>query len=329
MLADSRYMREIPGPFVYYKTLIATAMDNSRRNFVGAGLVIAVAAVSSEAASRSQRPRLGLVVHTNEKTTPDEALATVKRFGLSTCQLAVGMAPPELAAPIRNAVAKHEVTITALMTLGEGPMVWNLRDGPKTIGIIPPKTRAERVAALKRASELAKACGISAVHTHCGFIPENPNEPLYAESVAAIKEVATHLRNNGQNFLMETGQETPITLKRVINDVGIANLAVNLDVANLILYGKGEPVGALDVIGKYVRGMHAKDGLYPQDPYGLGQEVPIGKGRVRFPEVFEALRRLNYDGAITIEREISGPQQERDIAASKVYLEELIEQTWS
>lgn len=283
---------------------------------------------NSQAAVGSQWPRLGLVVQANQTTTPDAALAAVKRFGFSTCQLAIGMAPPELAIPIRRAAAKYEVTITALMTLGEGRMLWNLRDGPKTIGIIPPSTRAERVAALKRASALAKACGVTAVHTHCGFIPENPNEPLYVESVEVIKEVATHLRDNGQTFLMETGQETPITLKRAIDDVGLDNLAVNLDVANLILYGKGEPLGALDVLGKHVRGMHAKDGIYPQDPYGLGQEVSIGKGRVRFPELFEALHRLNYDGPVTIEREISGPEQERDIAASKVYLEHLIEQAW-
>lgn len=129
---------------------------------------MAGAAACSLAENSTQRPRLGLVVQANHKTTPDEALATVRRFGLSTCQLAVGVAPPELAVPIRNAAAKYQVTITALMTLGEGRMVWNLRDGPKTIGIIPRNTRAERVAALKGTSDLAKACGVEAVHTHCG-----------------------------------------------------------------------------------------------------------------------------------------------------------------
>ena len=302
-------------------------MDTNRRCFLAGGLAGA-AALSQTARARVAEPRLGIVVGVDKKVTPDEALGKVKRLGFATCQMGVGMAPPSLAQPIKRAAETHGVEITALMTLGGGRMVWNLREGPKTIGIIPPETRRQRVDALKRASDLAKACGVKAIHTHCGFIPEDPNEPLYTESVAVIRELGSYLGNNGQTFLMETGQETPITLLRAIQDVGLDNVGVNLDVANLILYGKGEPVGALDVIGAHVRGVHAKDGLYPKDPYGLGEETAIGKGRVRFPEVMEGLRQLGYAGPITIEREISGPQQENDIAASKSYLEGLIARAW-
>ena len=275
------------------------------------------------------RPQLGVVVAATGPGGPDQALAKVHQFGFSNCQLGVGIAKMELAGPIRDAAAKHNVTITALMTLGSGRMVWNLREGPQTIGVVPRATRAERIDALKRASDLAKACGVSAIHTHCGFIPENPNNPLYADALGAIGEAARHCRANGQTFLCETGQETPITLLRAIHDLALDNVAVNLDLANLILYGKGEPVGALAVFGKYVRGIHAKDGLYPSDPYGLGEEVPIGKGEVRFPEVFRKLKQLSYAGPVTIEREISGPQQESDIRRSAAYLDELIRREYS
>jgi L-ribulose-5-phosphate 3-epimerase len=256
--------------------------------------------------------------------TPDKALRRVHQLGFSTCQLEVGAAPAEMAGPISDAAKRHGVEITALMSLGSGRMVWNLREGPRTIGIIPPTTRKSRIEALKRASTLAKACGVQAVHTHCGFIPEDPNDPLYSGAVSAIREVVSFCRENGQTFLCETGQETPITLLRAIDDVGLDNMAVNMDLANLILYGKGEPLGALDVLGKHVRGVHAKDGNYPTDPYGLGEETPIGKGQVRFPEVIAKLRQLSYTGPITIEREISGPGQEEDIRDSSRFLTELI-----
>lgn len=183
--------------------------------------------------------------------------------------------------------------------------------------------------ALKRASDLAKLCGIKAVHTHCGFIPEDPNEPLYADTVKAIHEIASHCAGNDQTFLMETGQETPVTLLRAIQDTGLDNIGANLDTANLILYGKGDPVAAMDVIGKYVRGLHAKDGLYPTDPKHLGKEVAIGQGRVNFKEVIGRLYKLNYSGPITIEREISGARQEEDIRSSIAYLQQLIDSTYT
>ena len=43
---------------------------------------------------------------------------------------------------------------------------------------------------------------------------------------------------------------------RCFEKVGNKNLGVNLDTANLILYGKGNPVDALDVFGKLVMDVH-------------------------------------------------------------------------
>jgi sugar phosphate isomerase/epimerase len=300
-----------------------------RRFFLQTGLAALVtAAVPLCSQPVRTKPRLGVVVGVSEEHTPDQAIAHVKSFGLTCCQVAVGMSPLSLAAPLKEALAKYQVEATAAMTLGTGKMVWDFYQGPLTIGLVPPQTRAARIDALKRASDLAKLCDIKAVHTHCGFIPENPNEPLYAETVKAIVEAASHCKANGQTFLMETGQETPVTLLRAIRDTGLDNIGVNLDTANLILYGKGDPVAALDVIGKYVRGLHAKDGLYPTDPKNLGQEVAIGKGKVDFPEVIRKLHALQYTGSITIEREISGARQEEDIRASIVYLQGLIDSVY-
>lgn len=300
-----------------------------RRAFLEGVTALGTAALLRGEAPKRALPRLGVVVTAAGPGGPDRALARVRALGLPTCQLSVGMAPPDLAGPIREASDKHQVEITALMSLGGGRMVWNLREGPLTIGIVPPATRRERMDALKRASDLAKSSGVKAVHTHCGFIPENPNDPLYRDALGAIGEVAKYCGDNGQTFLCETGQETPITLLRAIEDSRLDNIAVNLDLANLILYGKGEPVGALDVLGPLVRGIHAKDGFYPTDPYGLGKEAAIGQGRVRFPEVVRKLSELSYSGPITIEREISGPRQQADIQTAKIYLEQLIRREYA
>jgi sugar phosphate isomerase/epimerase len=102
------------------------------------------------------------------------------------------------------------------------------------------------------------------------------------------------------------------------------NQGVNFDLANLILYGKANPVDAIELIGPYVQGIHAKDGLWPTNPRELGEEVPIGKGKVNFPLIITRLKEMNYRGAVTIEREISGTQQAEDVRAAKAYLEKLI-----
>ena len=131
---------------------------------------------------------------------------------------------------------------------------------------------------------------------------------------------------DGQAFLFETGQETPVTLLRTIEDIGCDNVGVNLDTANVILYGKANPVDALDVFGKYVRGVHCKDGLYPTNGRELGKEVKIGSGKANLREVIRKLHKLGYAGTLTIEREIEGAQQDADILEARELLSNYVKE---
>jgi len=266
--------------------------------------------------------RLGLILGVDRD--PDAALTRVHELGIPTCQVSVDEFDGAGAARLRASLDKFGLEATSLVVGGPGKEVWDFNHGPETIGLVPRSTRAARVAQIKKASDFAKQAGIPAVQTHCGFIPENPNDPLYKEAIDTMREVASYCRANGQYFRYETGQETPITLIRAIRDVGTDNQGVNFDVANLILYGKANPVDAIELLGPHIQGMHAKDGLWPTNPDDLGEEVAIGKGKVDFPKIIERLKALGYRGAITIERETSGPQQMEDVRASKVYLAQLI-----
>jgi sugar phosphate isomerase/epimerase len=261
---------------------------------------------------------------------PENAIARVKELGMTNCFLGlegwIGKFSAAGAQQLNALLEKYGVTATSVEVVGPGRLVWDFAEGPSTIGLVPRATRTARMDALKQTSDFAKLLGVPRVQTHCGFIPENPSDPLYQETVLAIREVAMHCAANGQDFLMETGQETPTTLKRAIMDVNQPNLGVGLDTANLILYGKANPVDAVEIIGQYVKSVHAKDGMWPTDPMRLGQEVLIGAGRVDFLKVFSRLYQLGYKGAITIERETSGPQQIEDVKHEKVYLERILDQ---
>lgn len=266
--------------------------------------------------------RLGLIIGIGKD--PDTALAKVHDLGLPTCQAYVEEFEEGLAVRLTKALEKYGIEATSVVVGGPGKEVWDFYGGPVTIGLVPRETRAARIAHIKKASEFAKQCGVAAVQTHCGFIPENPNDPVYKETVVAMREVAEYCKRNGQNFRYETGQETPITLVRAIRDVGLDNQGVNFDLANLILYGKANPVDAIEILAPYVQGIHAKDGLWPTNPKDLGEEVAIGKGKVDFPRTIARLKELKYPGAVTIEREISGPQQREDVREAKEYLRRLI-----
>ena len=301
---------------------------NRRRFLQLAGAALPAAALPSLAQSTSLAPRLGVVAKVGKGGTAEETIRQVHDLGFSVCQIFFDEPGIDKVAPLQAALKKYSVEVSAVSEHNPGPRVFDFDHGPSTIGIVPPAYRRQRIDALKFAADFAHACGVPAIHTHLGFIPEDPNDPLYPTAIASIKEIAEHCRQKNVILLCETGEETPITMLRMIQDVGAGNVFVNLDTANLILYGKGNPVDAMDVFGTLVRGTHMKDGLFPTNPHVLGEEVPIGKGRVDFPTLLRRLKEVNYPGPFIIEREISGPQQTADILQSKLYLQQLIDKAY-
>lgn len=272
--------------------------------------------------------KLGTIVNFNgDLDALEKKFADVKAFGLPTCQLCCWKTDEftaENADRIKAAAEENGVEISAFWCGYDFTCVWNFPDGYHTIGLVPITYRARRVQNLKDGADFAKRLGVKHVVTHVGFLPENPLTDEFTGVVAAIREVAEHCKQNGQYFLFETGQETPITLLRTIKAVGTDNLGINLDPANLLLYGRGNPCDAMDIFGDYVMGVHGKDGEYPTTVDDLGCEKRVGDGRVNFPLLVKKLKEHGYDGAITIEREIDGDEQTKDIIYAKDFLEGLI-----
>jgi len=269
--------------------------------------------------------QLGLIVGLSENVV--DSFQLLAQVGVPTCHLACwqpAILNESLAKKVLAAQREIHVTPSTFWAGHSGAAVWNFLQGPATIGLVPPATRAARLSELKRGADFATSIGAPSITTHVGFIPEDPNDPNYAPLIETLKDLAQYCRQRDLAFMFETGQETPVTLLRTIEDIGTDNLGINLDPANLILYGKANPVDALDVFGKYVLGMHAKDGHYPTNGRELGQEASLGEGRVDFKTLFLKLKALGFKGPVTIEREISGEQQIADIKKAMQVLEPLL-----
>lgn len=269
--------------------------------------------------------KLGVIVGYEKNI--GEKFKTLREIGIPTCQLSIwdpdGI-DDEALDSVKKASEEYDIEITAIWGGWGGPKVWDFVQGPLTLGLVPKDYRAMRVESMLKHSDFALKLGVSDIITHCGYIPENPCDENYKSLVASLQYIIRKYKSRNQNFLFETGQETPVTLKRTIDDIGLPNVGVNLDPANLLMYGKANPVDALDLLEPYIKGVHGKDGEYPVDGYRLGREKPLGEGRVRYDLFMKKLKEIGYTGAITIEREISGEKQIEDIKKAKVLLEKYI-----
>ncbi|WP_242948943.1 sugar phosphate isomerase/epimerase family protein [Clostridium amylolyticum] len=269
--------------------------------------------------------RIGIIHYLNEDII--EGFKRLKELGFESCQLVCWdekYMQEKYADLVNKAKEQSKIDITAFWCGWPKPVVWDFYEGPITLGLVPAAYRSRRTEILLKASDFAKKIQVKDIVTHVGFLPEDPNSVDYRGVVSALKVIADYYEKNQQNFLFETGQETPTTLLRCMQDIGRKNLGVNLDPANLLLYGKANPIDALDILGEYIKGVHGKDGEYPTDGAKLGQEKPLGEGRVDFPKLIHKLKTLNYTGDITIENEINDNMQLENILKGKKYLELLV-----
>lgn len=271
--------------------------------------------------------KLGTLLRINTISEAEEKFKELSEAGFSSCQLVYK--PDEYnkedALSIKEISKKYSIDISAQFCgYKDNDTVWDNYHGYKTAGLGVEGYRESRMEYVKKAARFAKEAGIEDIVIHGGFIPNNPFSADYEVMVTVIKDLCDYCKALGVNVLLETGGETSVALLRLITDTGCDNLFVNLDPANMLMYGYANPVDAMYTIGKYVRNVHGKDGLPPTDPRELGKEMPIGEGMVDFEKLFAKLMELGYDRYITIEREITGEKQKEDILKAKKYFENLI-----
>lgn len=190
----------------------------------------------------------------------------------------------------------------------------------KPVGVNSKKYGRKRLAYIKSAAAFAKSIGVEDILIHAGFIANNPFSAEYKFMKKSLSSFAAYCKSIGVNVLLETGGESPVTLLRIIEDIGTGNLYANLDTANLIMYGFGNPVDAVHTLNKHIKSMHIKDGVPPTTPNVLGKETPVGEGFVDFKRVFAELEKIGYGGPLIIEREIEGTQQLEDLKMAIQYL---------
>lgn len=192
----------------------------------------------------------------------------------------------------------------------------------RTGGVVPDETWDQNWRNIQVAVDIAQRLGLKLVTFHAGFLPHESSDPRFQTLLQRITLIADLFASKGLDLGFETGQETAETLGAFLQQLNKRNVGVNFDPANMILYGKGDPVEALQALGPWLKQCHIKDAVKTRQPGTWGVEVPVGTGQVDWRAFFRTLNQLGYQGNLAIERE-AGEQRATDIRTAREYLAKL------
>ena len=261
-----------------------------------------------------------------QPTTPQDLVSKVLATGIRRVQLALD--PLRDNPGVWNSTADlfrtNSVEIVSGMLGCVGEDYSTLESIRRTGGVAPDGTWEQNWKNAQLTASLCQQMGLKSVTFHAGFLPHDQSDPEFVKMLGRLIEVADIFRAENIQLCLETGQESAPVLVQLLQKLNRANVGVNFDPANMILYDKGNPIEALRRLGPWIKQVHIKDATRTKVPGTWGEEVPVGTGEVDWRAFFSALRELNFGGDFVIERE-AGTQRVIDIRRAR----EVIESNWN
>jgi L-ribulose-5-phosphate 3-epimerase len=274
--------------------------------------------------SNSLSERLAVCSWSLQPASPADLVAKLESTGIRRVQLALD--------PLREArgawggtaslFRQKGITIVSGMFGCVGEDYSTLETIRLTGGIAPDATWEQNWTNIVATAALAQQLGLKLVTFHAGFLPHEEQDPNFAKLLRRLAETADVFQAAGIAVGLETGQETAPVLVQLLQKLQRPNVGVNFDPANMILYGKGDPIAALRGLGPWIRQVHIKDARRTKVPGTWGEEVVAGTGEVDWRAFFATLRELGYTGDFVIERE-AGSQRVADVRAAREMVGEM------
>ena len=128
-----------------------------------------------------------------------------------------------------------------------------------TGGLVPDEHWEENRVLVEKVIRLSAQWKSPYVMLHAGFI-NHADKVGFAKLTDRLKYVRDICADAGTELTLETGQETADDLAAMLVD--LPGVYVNFDPANMILYGKGDPVRAVKILAPWIRHVHIKDATY-------------------------------------------------------------------
>ena len=180
----------------------------------------------------------------------------------------------------------------------------------RTGGVVPDEHWEENRRIIADVVKLTAEWKSPYMMLHAGFI-DHTDKAGYAKLVDRLKYVRDLCADAGIGLTLETGQESADELAEMLTN--LPGVFVNFDPANMVLYGKGDPVRAVGILAPWIRHVHVKDAIFSKTPREWGTEVEWTKGDVHADDFIAALDKVGYTGFLAVERE-AGDDRPGDIA---------------
>lgn len=259
-----------------------------------------------------------------QPASPQQLAAHLRTIGISRVQLALDplRENPEVWSATPDVFKPDGIQIVSGMFGTVDEDYTSLESIRQTGGLVPDSTWDENWENIQATAGIAQQLGLPLVTFHAGFLPHDDRDPEFEKLQHRIRLVADLFASKGIELAFETGQETADTLATFLEQLGRANVGVNFDPANMILYDKGNPIDALRTLGRWTKQCHLKDANRTLTPGTWGEEVVVGTGQVDWRAFFRVLGKIGFKGNCCIERE-AGTQRVTDIQAAHRFVSTL------
>ena len=167
----------------------------------------------------------------------------------------------------------------------------------------------EGVEEFRKALGIAARLGIRWVTTSTGghdASSEGTLEEQRAFFLSRIRPLAQEAAADGIAICLETHggvSATGALAAQLVQEIGMPNVGINYDTANVIFYGHVRPEEDIVAAAPYVNHLHIKDQIGGPGVWNFPQ---IGTGEVDFAPIFAALDKVGFAGPCSIEIEFQG-----------------------
>lgn len=262
--------------------------------------------------------RLAVCSWSLQPASPADLVRKLLATGIHRVQLALDplRAAPEIWSDTGKTLEQAGITLVSGMFGCIGEDYSTLDSIRATGGIFPDATWEQNQKNIQATVTLAAALGLKLITFHAGFVPHDPAESSYGKMLARLGMVAEIFAAHKMTVGLETGQESAADLATLLGVLKRPNVGVNFDPANMLLYGKGDPIQAVRLLAPWIRQVHIKDANQTPVPGRWGTEVTVGTGQVDWSAFFAALKEIHFAGDLVIERE-AGNERVADIRTAR------------